>query len=129
MAAAVEARTSHRAIRVRVAPAPASSSLSRQVHDSASRRKIPCHASSSKQIPWRSASGHTVPLRSASELSRLHLKRPVCRVCLDAQDAIFFFPDVEPVVVLWRAHAVLSSIRIVLMELSVCSLIGRFVRM
>jgi len=49
----------------------------------ASRRKIPCHAPSGKQMPWR----------SVSEISRLHLKRPVRLVRPDAQDAIFFFPD------------------------------------
>ena len=46
---------------------------------------MPCHAPSGKQMPWR----------SASELSRLRLKRPVRPVRPDAQDAIFFFPDVD----------------------------------
>ena len=35
-----------------------------------------------------------MPWRTASELSRLRPKRPEHLVCLDAQDAIFFFPDV-----------------------------------
>jgi len=46
-------------------------------------------------MPWRAASGRMVPWRSASELSRLRPKRPVRLVHPDAQDTIFFFPDVS----------------------------------
>jgi len=70
----------------------------------ASRRKMPCYAPSGKQMPWRSVSrrkmpcyapsGKQMPWRSASQLSRLRLKRLVRLVRPDAQDAIFFFPDV-----------------------------------
>ena len=60
----------------------------------ASRRKIHWYIPSGKQMPWRAASACTVPWRTASELSRLRPKRPEHLVRPDAQDAIFFFPDV-----------------------------------
>jgi len=49
-------------------------------------------------VPWRTASERTVPWQAASELSRLRpkcLERPVRP---DAQDGIFFFPVVLPLV-------------------------------
>ena len=62
---------------------------------------MPCHAPSGKQMPWRTASGRTVPWRSASELSRLRLKRPERLVRPDAKDAIIFFPDAIPYLIIW----------------------------